>query len=256
MTRSQDVARAMVASRERGEDWPLPSQVIEGLDAATAYEIQRELVARRLESDAIAGFKAGATAAPAQQLFGLTEPFCGVLFASGRRAMGAPIAAADFRNLVLETELCFRIGRAIPERPRDVGALRDHVDACFPAIELADPGGYGPVKFTGPDLIAGNGASAAYLPGAASEWRSVDLDDVGVHFSLDGQVLHEAVSGDLMGGQWRALSWLVEAVLDRGYELREGQLLLTGSLGSGHPGRPGHYVADYGALGEIAFDVV
>ena len=182
MTQSKDIARAMYESHVGGEDWPLPSQAIEGLDAATAYEIQREFVAQRLVADEIAGFKAGATAAPAQQALGLEAPFTGVLFASGRRANGASIAATGFRRLVLEAELCFRIGRAIGQRLHDADALREYVDGCSPAIELADVGGYGAAKFTGPDLIAGNGASAAYLLGPESDWRSPGIDELEVMF--------------------------------------------------------------------------
>ena len=255
MTPSNDIARAMYESHVAGEDWPLPSQAIEGLDAATAYEIQREFVAQRLGADEIAGFKAGATAAPAQQALGLQAPFTGVLFASGRRANGVSIAATDFRRLVLETELCFRLGRAIVQRLHNVNALREYVDGCSPAIELADVGGYGAAKFTGPDLIAGNGASAAYVLGAESDGRSPGMDELRVSFSRDGQVLHEAESGDVMGGQWPALLWLVNAVIDSGYELKPGHLLLTGSLGSPHPAQAGTYVADYAEFGQINFDV-
>ncbi|MFP8879468.1 MAG: hypothetical protein AAEJ52_23160 [Myxococcota bacterium] len=255
MTQSKDIARAMVDSRAAGRDWPLPSQAIEGLDVDIAYEIQRELVAQRLSSDEVAGFKAGATSAPAQRMLGLEAPFTGVLFANGRRENGVSIAATDFRGLVLETELCFRIGSAIARRVPDVKALREHIDACRPAIELADAGGYGAAKFTGLDLIAGNGASAAVLLGAEADWQSPAIDELAVSFSRDGELLHEAMSGDLMGGQWQALLWLVNAVIDQGYELEPGHLLLTGSLGSGHPGLPGRYVADYGAFGRIAFDV-
>ena len=73
MTQSKDIARAMVDAHTAGRSWPLPSETTD-LDLATAYEVQRELVALRLSSDEIAGFKAGATSAPAQQMFGLEAP--------------------------------------------------------------------------------------------------------------------------------------------------------------------------------------
>ena len=92
--------------------------------------------------------------------------------------------------------------------------------------------------------------------GDQSDWPSPAIDELGVSFSRDGQVLHEALSGDLMGGQWQALLWLVNTVIDLGYELRAGHLLLTGSLGSPHPAQPGRYVGDYGPFGQIAFDVL
>lgn len=187
MTKTSDIAGAMHEAAAVGNDWPLPSAAMDGFDVAAAYEVQREFVVRRLGSDSIAGFKAGATAVPAQQAFGLEAPFVGVLLASGQRPVGGSVAAADFGQLLLETELCFRAGSAINSRLKDVDSLRACIDGCFPAIELADAGGYGKAKFTGPDLVAGNGASAAYMLGAEPDWRSADMDRVPVSFARDGQ---------------------------------------------------------------------
>ncbi len=86
--------------------------------------------------------------------------------------------------------------------------------------------------------------------------EAYDLDRVPVAFSRDGQVLHEAVSGDLMGSQWHALAWLVNAIVDLGYQVQAGHLLLTGSLGIPHPAQPGRYLAHFGELGQLAFEVV
>lgn len=256
ITESSRLARAMYESGLVGVDWPLPSQELEDLDTAGAYRIQHDYVAELLRTDVIAGFKAGATALPAQQAFGLNAPFAGVLLAGGRRSLGASVKTTDFRRLVLETELCFRTGVTIGERVDGVGALRDCIDGCFPAIELADVGGYGRARFTGLDLIAGNGAAAGYLLGDEPDWRTMDLDALTVTFSREGQTLHEAISGDLMEGQWRALLWLVNTVVGLGYEVQAGHLLLSGSLGSPHPAEPGRYLGDFGGFGQIAFEVI
>ena len=142
MTQSKTIAQAMFESYSAGEDWPLPSQAIPGMNAGIAYQIQHAFVAHHLQSDTIAGFKAGASAVPAQQMFGLDGPFCAVLLAAGNRPDGGSIAGSDFRSLMLETELCFRVGKNIGEPIGDVDALKQHIDGCFPAIELADTGGY------------------------------------------------------------------------------------------------------------------
>jgi len=256
MTQTEHIAEEIHAAFRAGSDWPLPSAFIAGLGTAAAYEIQRGFVARRLQDDAIAGFKAGATAPAGQRAFGLEGPFCAVLLASGRRVDGVTIAASDFRNLLLETELCFRLAAAISAPIEHADALRDLVDGCAPAIELADAGGFGAARFTGNDLIAGNGASAAYLLGAPVDWRSPDMDRTSVSFFRDGQLLHQAVTGEIMGGQWQALRWLVNAVLELGYPVQAGHLFLTGSLGRPHPAQPGHYLADYHEFGRIGFEVV
>ncbi len=48
---------------------------------------------------------------------------------------------------------------------------------------------------------------------------------------------------------------LVNAAVAAGYELRPGQVLLSGAVGAMMPAEPGDYVADYGALGTLRFTV-
>ena len=238
-----------------GELLPVPSGAGQGLGVADAYAVQHAYVRLRLAEERVAGFKAGATAPAPQKAFGLTEPITGVLFQSGRREPGATVRQSDFRALMLEVELGFRVGKAIREAPADAETLREHIDACMPMVELAEIP-YGSAKFTGPDLIAGNSASCAFIAGSEPDWRGVDINAVNVGFSRGGELLHEAPASDVMGDQWQALNWLVGRIVEQGYVLEPGQLLMTGSIGAAHPGKPGSYLADFGAFGQIGFEVV
>jgi 2-keto-4-pentenoate hydratase len=83
----------------------------------------------------------------------------------------------------------------------------------------------------------------------------LDVNAVSVCLRRDGEVLHEARSGDLMGDQWDALKWLVNRVIELGYVVAAGQLLMTGALGGAHPAVPGRYAADFSELGVIEFAV-
>ena len=47
----------------------------------------------------------------------------------------------------------------------------------------------------------------------------------------------------------------MNAAVAAGYELRPGQVLLSGAVGAMMPAEPGDYVADYGALGTLRFAV-
>ena len=58
-----------------------------------------------------------------------------------------------------------------------------------------------------------------------------------------------------MQGQWHAVTWLVNALLELGYPLAKEHLLMTGSIGALHPGKPGEYRAEYGQLGNIEFNL-
>ena len=59
------------------------------------------------------------------------------------------------------------------------------------------------------------------------------------------------MAGSVMAGQRDALIWLINQILAQGYELRPGHVLMTGSIGSMHPGKAGRYRADFGALGGL-----
>ncbi len=255
MPTTDDVADSMYEAGHTGRAWPLPSEALPELDTAGAYAVQRRLVERLAAAEPIAGYKAGATAAPAQQAFGLDGPFSGVLFHSGERGNATTVRSGDFKRLMLETELCFRLGTAITE-PCDATGVISHVDTVCCAVELADAGGYGDQRFTGLDLVAGNGASAGYILAPQPDWRTRILDEVTVRFSRNGESLHDASAGDLIGGQWHALAWLVNQILALGYSVEPGHLLLTGSLGPPHPAAPGSYEANFGTFGQIAFELL
>jgi 2-keto-4-pentenoate hydratase len=58
-----------------------------------------------------------------------------------------------------------------------------------------------------------------------------------------------------MGNQWEALYWLINHIIDQGYTIGEGQVLLTGALGEVLPCEPGSYEADFGNVGTVSFTV-
>ena len=58
-----------------------------------------------------------------------------------------------------------------------------------------------------------------------------------------------------MEGRWDSALWLVNNMVEQGWEIEPGQVLLTGVLGEIVPGNPGNYIADFGKLGRISFEV-
>lgn len=243
----------MQTAFDEASPYPAPSQAGVALTNADAYRIQKNLVGHCLENDTIGGFKAALTAPVAQQAMGATEPITGVLFGSGMHAVHTPVTPPAHRRLLIETELGFQLDSAVSE-PVTYDSVRHLVSACMPTIELAHMG-FGDARPTGTDLICANSASGGYLMGASSNAREHDLNDIEVTLTKDGEILHRAVAGDVMQDQWSALTWLINTVIAQGYTIDAGALLMTGSIGAMHPGMSGHYLADYGALGSIAFDI-
>lgn len=222
-----------------------------------AYDLQHQLIAR-LQSHGgwgdIYGYKAALTAPAAQQAMGINEPIIGALFQRGAQRANAQVDVQTDRPILLETELGFTLSRAITE-PVDVDTVLDSIDACRGMIELAAPNLQ--QRPSSIDLISSNSASYGCLaaePG--SNPAQLDLDTLAVSLTRLGdteETLHSVLAGTVMQGQVNALVWLINTVLAQGYTLAAGHVLMTGSIGNMHPGAPGDYRGNFGALGELRF---
>ncbi len=253
MTDLDAIAHRFVAAQRANERYEArPAGAALSIDEA--YLVQRTFNGLRA-GEKVAGYKSAANAEALQRMLGLGGPIVGVLFAAGERDAANAIARSGYRTLLLETELGFRAARRINAPVKSIPELRAATTTCTPMIELADPG-YDRTRMTGTDLIAANSASAGFIRGQARSVGDIALDEVNVQFRRDDETLHNARSGDLMGSQWEALKWLVNRVIEVGYVIEPGHLLMTGSLGPAHPAVPGKYVADFAELGAIEFNVV
>ena len=159
---------------------------------------------------------------------GISSPIIGALWQGGRQSAGVLPAPAGG---LLETELGFVLAQPVTSAvtAAQVPALIDRVHAM---VELAQPGLAG--KPHGIDLAAVNSASHRYLVGPAlgPDWA---LDELRTQLCLGDEVLFEGRCGDVLGGQHEALAWLMNEVLDVGYGLAAGQLLMTGAVGGASP---------------------
>ncbi|MEC8492518.1 MAG: hypothetical protein VXY76_06445 [Pseudomonadota bacterium] len=222
-----------------------------------AYALQRKLVAK-LESNGgwggVYGYKAALTAVPAQQAMGINEPIIGVVFEHAAYQADSATTVATDRLVLLETEVGFTLRKEITA-PVAKDDVFDAIACCSGMIELASPNLQ--QRPTGADLIANNAASYGCISGASAAYPTdIDIDALPVSLTCidaEQRALHTAMAGSVMAGQRDALIWLINQILAQGYELRPGHVLMTGSIGSMHPGKAGRYRADFGALGELNF---
>jgi hypothetical protein len=59
-----------------------------------------------------------------------------------------------------------------------------------------------------------------------------------------------------MGNQWAALLFLFEKLNSRGYQVKKGDIVITGAMNTMFPATHGTYEVDYGELGMIKFKVI
>jgi 2-keto-4-pentenoate hydratase len=213
-----------------------------------AYDIQHRFVALRKEP--ISGYKAALTAPAAQQAMGIDVPIVGVLFADGDYSDADPITLHN--QALLETELGFVAAKAIEQTVTPDNVL-DFMSHCMSMIEVASPNLA--TKPNGLDLVATNAASFGYIRGETAA-ADTALDDLDVRLQEQGETLLSGTGGEVLGGQIEALTWLVNQTLARGYRIEAGHVLMTGSIGGMCPAKSGAYKADFGALGQINFNVV
>ena len=231
-----ELADTMAAAIRAGE--PLP-KMPGGLGLDEAYAIQKEVVGA-LAGGAVAGLKAGMTAAAGQQQFGLTHPLIGSLYESGRLASGATFASAPGVSLECEIGIVIDAHGA----PKTAGPVIE-----VPRMAFADA-----EDRTGANLTACNIAADRYIVGAQQPLRD-SYGDVQITLTRDGETVCSAPASDALGGPQAALAWMLDEARKRGLSVADDMLLITGACGGIHPAASGHYVADYGDLGRVEFTV-
>ena len=81
------------------------------------------------------------------------------------------------------------------------------------------------------------------------------MNQVTVTLTLDGKPANQGKAEDAMGDQWKALLWLVNGAIEKGYTIEPGQVLITGALGNMIPAKEGKYEGNYGPLGPLSFTI-
>jgi 2-keto-4-pentenoate hydratase len=213
-----------------------------------AYDVQHQFVSLRKEP--VTGFKAALTAPQAQQVMGISEPIVGVLFSSGDFPAKRPLKLN--KQALLETELGFKAAGDITSAVTPDNVF-DHISTCLPMIEVASPNLA--TKPNGLDLVATNAASYGYITGAESALDTSTIDQLHVSLNFEGAQLQAGISAEVLGSQRTALVWLINQVLQRGYNIAAGHLFMTGAIGGMQPAKPGNYRAEFGDLGNIEFEI-
>ena len=234
---------------------PLPvfSTLMPELTALTAYEVQASYVKKRLSRDEITGFKAGLTNEKSQNRFGVRMPVSGVLFASGIRDTNIRIDRQHSKRLMIETEIGFVVGKPIDKPVSNISKLKRRIRSIVAAIELPDLEFEDMSELKGVDIISGNVSAYAYILGDAQKRKKINLSNVSLILSREGEIINSGSGSDLLGDPWEAALWLVNNTISQGWSIQPGHILLAGAMGKMLPAKPGNYVADFDELGRISF---
>jgi 2-keto-4-pentenoate hydratase len=227
------------------------SKKIKNLDVKKAYHLQKAFVKNSVAKGVvIVGFKAGLTSVDAYTDQSLSEPISGVLLQKPMRGDKAVISKEDALNLMLEQEVAYQISAPITKK-LTADVLGKYVGAIAPAIEIPDAN-FAHNDFNGKDIIANNALAYKVMIG---EWQKPqsfkNLDALQLSLSCDGKILTQGKGSNALGGQSEALLWLINHIIEQGYQIQKGQVLLTGNLVKMIPAKPCVYQASFGALGNL-----
>ncbi len=222
---------------------PLP-EFPPGVSLEEAYAVLPE-IAERLCDTRIAGLKAGLTNSDVQALFGLDSALLGFIYDWGILEPGDSLQHREYAQI--ECELGIILDPS--GNPLSIG----------PALEFVHLPFSRPEDFTGANLVLSSLGADRYLCGDFVDWEEGPLQhlfETTIRLERDGEKLLEVSACDSLGGPDNAVAWCVGEARNRGLDLVESGLLLTGTCGSGIPFQPGHYVADYGSFGRLEFEIL
>lgn len=251
-----DLAIQLVRAEYERLPIPILTQTDPAMTVETAYRVQKEYVAMKLAGgDRVAGYKGGLTAGGVQKRFGMNVPVTGILLESGWLSGSPVLDRSRFGALMLETEIALVLNEPVTEILPDIASLKRKIRTMAPAIEVPDLGFADMKKLKAPDLVAANVSARQYIIGREVEVSRFDINAIQVALFHNGTRINLGQGDDALGDQWNAALWLVNSMIDQGYKLESGQILLTGALGAMLPGKPGSYTADFGSFGRIDFEV-
>ncbi|MGW4773455.1 2-keto-4-pentenoate hydratase [Nocardia sp. NPDC004278] len=221
---------------------------------ASAYAVQQELAARRLEhGGVVVGHKIGLTAPAVQAQLGVDQPDFGVLFAD----MDVSGSRAILQTLLLqpriEAEIAFVLGADLVDGDLDVEQVRAGVDHAVAALEIVDSR-IANWDITITDTIADNGSAGLFVL-ADRELELSEFEPRAEHMRLlvDGVEVSSGTGDACLGDPLIALSWLARTARDHGAPLRAGQIILSGALGPMVPVQFGSTVqAELSMLGPVS----
>ncbi len=246
-TRVRDAAKYYFDAHESRAPYGTLPEVAQPKSLEEAYAVQEAFQALRREQGRgeIAGYKLALTSQIMQDLRGIDHPLIGGIFETTIHRSPATVRAEDFVGLGIECEIAVRLGADLGPRGAPYGreGVAAAVATCAPAIELIEDRSADYTTVTALPLIAENAWNGGIVLGPeVADWKALDLANLRGEMAIDGQAVGEGHGRDVMGHPFEPLAWLANALIARGKQLREGMVVMTGSIvATKHP-KPGDKV--------------
>jgi 2-keto-4-pentenoate hydratase len=204
------------------------------------------------------GYKAALTSKAMQQREGIDTPVLGTLLASRGRSEAEPVSLAGFLKGTVEPEVGVVLARDLAGPGVTPQSALAAIAGYVPAIEVGDiRSDFGAGRRTLQHTICCNTFNGAHLFGTALTPPTIDLRREGMVLSCNGRPVASATAIEVLGDPLRSVVFIANKLAELGLSLRAGMVLLTGSIVSSIPVRPGDRVrVEFTRLGEIGAEFV
>lgn len=260
MDRNDRAADYLVAEHIGGRRFVPFAADFDIADLDAAYAVQDAYVARlRRTSDVRpAGYKVGLTSKRMQAMCRIDTPVAGVVLDGRVHASGAELRLSSFGRIGLEFEICVIAGKDLPPIGRDYtqDEAAAAIGAVAAAVEIVDDRSCDYATLDVLSLVADNSWNAGVVLG--DRVTSIpDLAACEAVIAAGGVEIDRGHGRDALGGPLVPFTWLANHLCRRGEGLREGDLVMTGSLVTTQfPTEPQSYRFTVSGLGSVDVSVV
>lgn len=249
-------AEALLAEHKTGTQFK-PFDASVGLKSIPdAYDIQDQYVALlRPDHGEVVGYKVGLTSKAMQVFCGIDHPIGGVVLAKRVHRSGLTVRRGDYGRLGLEFEIAVRVKSDMPAAAQTPAAVAPYVDGVCTAIEVVDDRAADYSHLDVRSVVADNSWNAGIvLSSFASQWP--DLESLLGKATRDGAPIGEGFGRDILGHPFNSVAWLNAQLASRGGGLRQGQVVMTGSvMKTVFPTETASYRFEFEGLGAVEVHV-
>lgn len=202
---------------------------------AEAYRIQEELHSLLDEAGygKRVGYKIGCTTPVMQKFLGIYNPCSGGVFNTSTNYVSTTLQFNNFAHPGVECEIAAYIGNdlLLEGKPFTRESVEASVLALFAAIEIIDDRWVNYKTVDTPTLIADDFfASGIVLSEPMPVKDAPDLSSASGRMVINGHQVGNGSTADILGHPYKALAWLANSLAERGKHLREGEIVMLGSI--------------------------
>ncbi len=218
-----------------------------------AYRIQDQVLKMKINDngETLRGYKISLTSEETQKMFNHDEPLYGALT---NRNLVDNARYSDYNAPKLEMEIAFLVQEDLSVED----SVDDLISKCLiaPGLEIPD----GRYKEWFPNAskyeITADSAVAGGVTFGQSDFSTYEkLDDIKGVLTLDGEVVKEGRSSEVMGHPAKAVKWLVQKLHDHGKIIEAGKVISSGTFNLPVDLEKGHYEAEYENIGTVTLEV-